>query len=181
MKNSVLILSSVLTLVFLISCGKDGIDGRDGIDGQDAATSKIIDVEGDFTAGNNYRIFHEFRDSNLEVLETDVVLVYIKWDQVNGSDGQPINIWRLLPQTRILNQGLLVYNYEHSFVDVDIFLESDFDLDTLLPGDTSNQIFRIAVVPAENTSKSSLDKHNINTVMNTLGVEEKDIRKIKLD
>jgi hypothetical protein len=62
-----------------------------------------------------------------------------------------------------------------------MFLEADFDLTTLQPGDTDNQVFRIAVLPAESTSgKSSLDRANISEVMNYLGVTEKDVQKIKL-
>ncbi|MFS4493977.1 collagen-like protein [Maribacter sp. 2308TA10-17] len=194
MKKVTLILGAFLTL-FMVSCevngvdgrdgfdGIDGIDGRDGLDGldgQDAPLPKVIDVEGTFTLDNDYGIRHTFDDS-IEVLETDVVLVYLLWDQADGSDGQPIDIWRLLPQTRLLDQGVLIYNFEHTFVDVDIFLEADFDLGTLAAGDTDNQVFRIAVLPAESTSgKSSVDKTSITSVMAYLGVEDKDVKKVQL-
>jgi len=188
MKKVTLILGAFLTL-FMVSCEVNGLDGRDGLngldgingtDGQDAPLPKVIDVEGTFALDNDFGIRHTF-DNTIEVLPTDVVLVYILWDQVDGSDGQAIDIWRLLPQTRLLDQGVLIYNYEHTFVDVDIFLEGDFDLGTLATGDTDNQIFRIAVLPAETTTgKTSLDKASIASVMAYLGVEEKDIPKIEL-
>lgn len=187
MKKVTLLFGAFITLL-MISCevngldgrdGFDGLDGRDGVDGQDAPLAKVIDVEGTFTLDNDYGIRHTF-DNTIEVLPTDVVLVYILWAQADGSDGEPIDIWRLLPQTRILDQGLLIYNYEHTFIDVDIFLEADFDLGTLASADTDNQIFRIAVLPAETTGKSSLDRSSISSVMAYLGVEEKNIQRLKL-
>lgn len=189
MKKVTLLLGAFLTL-FMISCEVNGVDGRDGFDGldglngadgQDAPLSKIIDVEGTFTIDNDFGIRHTF-DNTIEVLPTDVVLVYLLWDVIDGSDGESIDVWRLLPQTRILDQGLLIYNYEHTFVDVDIFLEADFDLATLAPGDTDNQVFRIAVLPAESTTgKSSLDRTNMASVMAFLGAEDKDVQKVKLN
>jgi hypothetical protein len=68
------------------------------------------------------------------------------WEETEDSNGEPVDIWRLMPQTRILDQGLLQYNYDYTFFDVSIFLESDFDLSTLQPGDTDDQVFRIAVL-----------------------------------
>ncbi|TFG75928.1 MAG: collagen-like protein [Flavobacteriales bacterium] len=185
MKKATLILGALLTL-FFISCegpqGPPGYDGFDGVDGQDGINilGKVIDIEGDFTAQNDYSIFFEFPQS-IEVFETDVVLVYLLWEQTTDGNGDPVDIWRLMPQTRILNQGLLQYNYDYTFFDVSLFLEADFDLATLPTGDTDNQIFRIAVLPAEFGIGSKLDKSNINSVMQALGVQENEVQKIKLD
>ena len=180
----------VMAALFFVDCegpvgppGFDGLDGRDGLDGLDgldAELSKVIDIEGDFTFDNDYSIFFEF-PQNIEVFETDIVLVYLLWDQTEDSNGEPVDIWRLLPQTRILDQGLLQYNYDHTFFDVSVFLESDFDLATLSPGDTDNQIFRIAVIPAEALSGSRIDKSNIEGIMSLLNVKEEDIQKVSLN
>ena len=191
MKKITLVLGSFLALFFM-ACegppgppgfdGLDGLDGRDGIDGQDGINilGKVIDIEGDFTLENDYSIFFEFPET-IEVFETDVVLVYILWDQTEDSNGDPVDIWRLLPQTRILDQGLLQYNYDHTFFDVNIFLDSDFDLGTLQSGDTDNQVFRIAVLPAETLSGSKMDKSNLEGIMGMLNLDGKDVQKIKLD
>lgn len=188
MKKITLVLGAFLTLFFM-ACegppgppGFDGFDGRDGIDGQDGINilGKVVDIEGDFTASNEYSIFFEFPQT-IEVFETDVVLVYILWDQTEDSNGDPVDIWRLLPQTRILDQGLLQYNYDHTFLDVSIFLESDFDLSTLPSGDTDNQVFRIAVLPAETLSSSKMDKSNIEGIMGMLNMNATDVQKISLD
>jgi len=63
-----------------------------------------------------------------------------------------------------------------------MFLEADFDLATLMPGDTDNQVFRIAVLPAESIAgKSSLDRSNIAEVMSFLEVNDTDVQKIRID
>lgn len=190
MKKITLVLSAIATLL-MVSCsvngldgrdGFDGLDGRDGIDGQDGINilGKVIDIEGDFTPQDDYSIFFEFPQT-IEVFETDVVLVYILFDQTEDSNGEAVDVWRLLPQTIILDQGLLQYNYDHTFLDVNIFLDANFDLATLMPGDTDNQVFRIAVLPAESTGKSNVDRTNINSVMSSLGVSETDVQRIKLN
>jgi hypothetical protein len=188
MKKISLVFSAIVTLLF-ISCegpqgppGFDGLDGRDGIDGQDGINilGKVLDIEGSFTPQNEYSIFYEFPQS-VEVFETDVVLVYLLWDQTEDGNGEAVDIWRLMPQTRILNQGLLQYNYDYTFFDVSIFLESDFDLSTLVPADTDNQVFRIAVLPAEVAQTGKLDVSNIHMVMGRLGITEDEVQKVSLN
>lgn len=184
MRKISIVLTALLS-IFILSCvgpaGPPGYDGRDGINGQDGVNilGNVIDIEGDFIP-DDYSIFYEFPQT-VEVFETDVVLVYILWEQTEDGNGEPVDIWRLLPQTRLLDQGILQYNYDYTFFDVSIFLESDFDLGTLPPGDTDAQVFRIAILPAEFAIGSKLDRSNINAVMATLGVTEKDVQKVKLN
>lgn len=161
--------------------GLDGLNGRDGQDGQDGVNilGQVLDIEGSFTPENDFAILYEFPQT-IEVFETDVVLVYLLWDQTEDGNGEAVDIWRLMPQTRILDQGLLQYNYDHTFLDVNLFLEADFDLTTLPTGDTDNQVFRIAVLPAEMT-QGKLDTSNIHSVMGRLNVSEENIRRFKVD
>jgi hypothetical protein len=180
------IIFSAIAITLMASCegpaGPPGPPGFDGLDGQDGINilGTVLEIEGTFNAANNYSLFYEF-PTTVEVFESDLVLVYILWEQTEDGNGDPVDIWRLLPQTRILSQGLLQYNYDHTFFDVSVFLESDFDLSTLPPGDTDNQIFRIAIVPAEYGQTSRLDISNIESVMSALKVEEKDINRFSLD
>ncbi len=184
MRKISIVLGALLSL-FIISCegpvGPPGFDGLDGFDGQDGINilGTVIDIEGDFVA-DDYSIFYEFPQT-VEVFESDVVLVYILWDQTEDGNGEAVDIWRLLPQTLLLDQGILQYNYDFTFFDVNIFLEADFDKSTLLPADTDNQVFRIAVLPAEFAAGSKLDRSNVQAVMNTIGVTEKDVQKVKLN
>lgn len=185
MKRTVLFIGTFLALI-LSSCegpaGPPGFDGRDGLDGLDGLDGvnilgNVLEIEGDFNAGNDYSIFFEFPQT-VEVFESDIVLVYLLWDQTEDGNGEAVDIWRLLPQTRILNQGLLQYNFDHTFIDVNIFLESDFDLSTLPAGDTDNQVFRIAIMPADFAAGSKLDKGNLDAVMRSLNVKESDVMRI---
>ena len=157
--------------------GFDGLDGIDGVDGVNIL-AQVLEIQGTFDAENEYSIFYEF-PNDVEVFESDLVLAYILWEQVDDSNGgDPIDIWRALPQTRILDQGLLQYNFDHTFLDVSIFLESDFDLSTLLPGDTDDQVFRIAIVPGEFAQDTSIDLSNIDEVMKALDMDSTDIQKV---
>lgn len=171
--------------LFLMACdgsdGPPGPPGRDGLDGLDGTNilGQVLEIQGSFTPQNNYSLFFEFPQT-VEVFESDLVLVFILFGQTQDGNGQAVDVWRLLPQTRILDQGLLQYNYDHTFLDVNIFLESDFDLGTLLPGDTQNQIFRIAVVPAD-FAAGKMDRSNLSAIMQTLNVQEKDVKTLKLD
>jgi hypothetical protein len=187
MKKVTLVLGAFIAL-FFISCegpqgppGFDGFDGQDGQDGEDGVNilGTVVDIEGDFNP-NDYSIVYEFPQT-VEVFETDVVLVYILWEQLDNGNEPPIDVWRLLPQTLLLDQGILQYNYDHTFFDVNIFLEGDFDLGTLVAADTQDQVFRIAILPAEKLAGSKLDKSNVNAVMRTIGVEEKDVQRYKLN
>jgi len=131
-----------------------------------------FEVEGDFTSANDFRLVYDF-PNNFEVFESDVVLVYILWEQVTGSTGKTMDVWRLLPQTVVLNEGVLQYNYDYSRKDVQIFLGGTIDLYTLLPAESQDQVFRIVVLPADFAVKKSLDLTDFGGVMKSLGLEAK--------
>lgn len=183
-------LFGIFLVLFVVACegpagppGPPGFDGFDGIDGQDGINilGTVLEIEGTFDLANDYSLFFEFPQS-VEVFESDLVLVYILFEQVDDPDGgDPIDVWRLLPQTRILDQGLLQYNYDHTFLDVSVFLEADFDLGTLMPGDTDDQIFRIAVVPAEFGEDPNVDLSSLDSVMDNMDILDGSINKVQLD
>ena len=185
MKNLGRLFTVLIAFISLSSCegptGPPGPPGFDGLDGQDGVSliGTVYDIVGDFNSINDYALFSRFADDvpGLEVFETDVVLVYILWDQIDDPTG-PIDIWRLLPQTRLLQQGILQYNYDFTFEDVSIFLESDFNLGSLGPGDTNNQVFRIAILPADGAGKRNLDTSNMQEVMEYLQVTEATIPRV---
>ena len=59
----------------------------------------------------------------------------------------------------------------HTFLDVNIFLDANFNLNTLGSNYTDNQVFRIAILPAE-YGTSNL---GMNELMNNLNIEDSDI------
>jgi hypothetical protein len=105
------------------------------------------------------------------------VLVYILWQQEETSGGL-IDIWRLLPQTVLLNDGVLQYNYDFTTGDVQIFLEGTTDFNNLLPAETDNQIFRIAVLPAILAKDKSIDVTDFDSVMKSMNKNLNSIEKI---
>lgn len=156
-------LTLLLASFFIISSceGPMGPPGQDG----DALIGSIFEMEGDFNASNEYQLFFDF-PQNFEIYDTDVVLVYILWDVVNVN-GVNTDVWRALPQTLVFDQGILQYNFDYTVNDVRIFLETTMSPAELLPAETQDQIFRIAVLPADFVSmKSKSELNDINLLLN---------------
>ncbi|TXK44275.1 hypothetical protein FVR03_13930 [Pontibacter qinzhouensis] len=65
----------------------------------------------------------------------------------------PVYVWSPLPQIKMLQQGLLQYNFYHSYQFLDIYINSQFDKSTLTQGQVAEYIaseaFRIVVIPGE--------------------------------
>ncbi|PKA84299.1 hypothetical protein ATE92_2480 [Ulvibacter sp. MAR_2010_11] len=138
-----LILSLLFTSTLLLtSCeGDQGPPGDPGIN----ILGQVFEVTVDFTASNNYEQLIVF-PSNVEVYESDVVLVYL----LEGVTSGGIDIWSQLPQTFFVPQGTLIYNFDYTFLDVRLYLYGDFsDFSTLGTQYTNDQTFRVAIVPSE--------------------------------
>ncbi|MBF8149944.1 dihydrolipoamide dehydrogenase [Winogradskyella sp. F6397] len=155
------IASLVFALTFLIiSCeGEQGPPGFDGQDGVNFVGQSFETLPLDFTANNSFEQSVLFPE-NIEIDDDDMVLVYLLWDENPDT-------WRLLPQTIYTDSGEFQYNFQDNFTDVTIFLDapSDFDFNTLLSGDTLNQVFRVVVLPIEYISSNNLDITNYDDVM----------------
>jgi len=161
----------LLAITILPAC--QGVPGEDGLDG-DSLLGSVFEIEGDFTPANDWMLYFKFPNT-IEVLESDAVLVYILWEQANKLD-----VWRLLPQTIILAEGILQYNYDYTLADVQIFLDGSLDLNTLLPAESQDQVFRIVVLPADFAMNNSMDVSNYNLVMKSFGLDKKAVVKIDL-
>lgn len=144
MKNLLLLIVLATSTVFVSCEGDPGPPGEPGIN----ILGQVFEVSVDFTQGNDYRQLINI-PSNIEVFESDTILVY--WlEDVVADGGSTIDVWSPLPQTIYLNGGgSFQYTFNHTFIDVLLFLQGDVDLATLGNGFTSDQIFRIAIVPAE--------------------------------
>ena len=160
MKTIRTILFILATITFTASCeGPVGPPGIDGLDG-DSFIGSIFDIEGDFTSDNDYSLYYEF-PPDFTVYDSDVVLVYILWEQADNMD-----VWRLLPQTLVLNEGILQYNFDYTIADVKIFLDGDVPFNLLEPGDLNDQVFRVAVLPGEFANNKSTDLTNFSAIRN---------------
>jgi hypothetical protein len=161
--------------IFLSSCeGEQGPPGMDGIDG-DSMIGTVFEIEGTFDEGNDYMLYFGFPD-NFEILDGDIVLVYILWDQTDDA----LDIWRLLPQTRVFDDGILQYNFDYTLADAQVYLEGTVDFGTLTAADTDNQVFRIAVLPVALVSNKSVDINNLNSLMQSFDIDKNSVKTIHL-
>ena len=140
MKN-ILLFCALFSTIILTSCeGDPGPPGEPGVN----ILGQVFEATVDLNSNNDYSQIVSF-PNNVEVFESDVVLVYLlEGVTTNGDD-----IWSQLPQTFFLPQGTFLYSFDHTFFDVRLFLDGNFDLSTLGSQFTNDQIFRIAIVPSE--------------------------------
>ncbi|WP_149277511.1 collagen-like triple helix repeat-containing protein [Pareuzebyella sediminis] len=191
MRKTSLLIGTFLTL-FLISCegpqgppGFDGLDGPQGPAGEDGIEGQVFEIDGvDFAydPGSNLQsaIINFEDNTDFEVFESDAVLVYRFDGEIELNDGSLANAWSLIPQNFFTADGTIQYTSAHNFVDVEIFIDGNYDLANLSPDFTQNQFFRVVIVPSVFLT-SKIDKSNISSVMSALGVQEKDVRRISLN
>lgn len=162
-------LFTLFTLIFT-ACegpqGPPGFDGLDGLDGEIIASS-AFEIVIDFNNANDFEYIESY---GFTVLPSDVTLVYILWDTINGQD-----IWRLMPQTVYFDDDTnLVYNFDFTQDDVRFFLDGTTNFNTLDDVWTQDQVFRVVVVPADNVD--GIDVSDINAVMNLIDIQSIDLR-----
>lgn len=149
--NKFLIAVSALALIFTSCSGEDGRDGFDGQDGLDGEQTIIYEKGGfTFEEANDYTI-QEVIPDDIFVDDTDLILVYrlVRTD-VNAGD-----VWELLPQTYFTDEGLVQFTFDHTSVDLELFLFADFDQSLIDTSFTTDQIFRFAVIPASVSSSAT--------------------------
>ncbi|MCA0933330.1 collagen-like protein [Lutimonas saemankumensis] len=161
------------TLIFLASCegpvgppGPPGPPGPIGPPGEGGGglLGQVFEVEADLNVVTNFEYFVEI-PSEIEVFESDVVMVYRLMGVFEGTD-----IWEPLPQTIFRDSGILLYTFDHTLFDVRLFLDGTADFGRLDPIDTDNLIFRIAVIPADYAKE--LDLKKMENVLKGLDIEE---------
>ncbi|MBQ0741346.1 hypothetical protein J9332_44450, partial [Aquimarina celericrescens] len=59
------------------------------------------------------------------------------------------------------------YNYNHTFFDVNIFLDGNIDLNAVSNDFLTNQVFRIAIIPAD-FAESNEDLNSYESVMQAM-------------
>ncbi len=169
MKNILLFFAVSTTLLFTSCEGDPGPQGEPGIN----ILGQVFEANVNFTAANNFEQLVIF-PSNVEVFESDVILVYWLEDVVSDGNGGTLDVWSQLPQTIYTSEGSFQYTFNHTFLDVLLFLQADFDLTLLGNGFTNDQIFRIAVVPSEFASADL----TMNDLLRNLQIETHQIEKI---
>ena len=139
MKHVFLTLVS-LNLLFSSCQGPEGPPGVTGVN----ILGKVIEVSIDLDQSNGYQQVVTL-PLDVEVFESDAILVYRHEGIFDTAD-----IWTPLPTTYFdAGGGTFLYTFNHTYFDVKFFLDGNFNLNTLGPEWTQNQLFRIAIVPAE--------------------------------
>lgn len=128
--------------------GPEGPRGPRGPQGEAGSEALVFEYENVDFLPPYYSEFLNFPD--YQALPSDVVLVYALWD-IQKVDGEIFEVWRLLPQTTFPNEGTLVYNYNHTDVDVELFLDANFSIvDSELGYDELDDwVIRIVIVPGQ--------------------------------
>lgn len=139
MKHVFLTLVS-LNLLFSSCQGPEGPPGVTGVN----ILGKVIEVSIDLDQSNGYQQVVTL-PLDVEVFESDAILVYRHEGIFDTAD-----IWTPLPTTYFdAGGGTFLYTFNHTYFDVKFFLDGNFNLNTLGPEWTQNQLFRIAIIPAE--------------------------------
>lgn len=158
-------------LVVATACGRDGDPGPRGIegpqgppgqDGADGETAYFFEYDFVFNPENDYyeKILYP---EDFPIYPEDMVLVYLLWDNTEELG----DIWRLMPQSIMMEFGLLQYNYDFTQNFVSIFLDADFALENLGPLYTEGWV-RIVIIPAQEISNgrqlNTVDYNDYNAV-----------------
>lgn len=169
------LLSLILIASTIVACSSDGEVGPPGPPGQDGVNivGQAFEIEADFN-DPDYSVFADI-PSTIEVLESDVVLVY--WLELvdDGTD-----VWNLIPQTIYFEDGEFQYNYNHTDFDVNIYLQGNIDLGTLGERYTQDQIFKIVVLPVDYAQDNNLDVSDYQSVKTSLDLNESDIKRFEV-
>ncbi len=178
MKNIILFLALSTTIIFTSCTGDTGPPGPAGglvYANVFETTVSVYDYDAEFN-----QLYSGFYAFPFTVYESDVVLAYRYSGQTSLGNGETADIWTQLPQSVFYNDGtgdFFQYNFNHTFVDVQFTIEGNFPLTNIAPGDSRNQIFRIAVVPAE-FAKTNPSMEDILEVMKTTDAEINIIEKL---
>lgn len=135
--------------------------------------AEVFQVTTSFNAANN---FSKLIILNPSIYNSDMVLVYRLFDVINGQ-----SLWRQLPQAVYLVQGELDYNFDFTRNDINIFLESNFDLNTLGATWSQNQVFRVVIIPGylSNKNNKAVDFNDYNAVVKAFNIKDNQIKTLK--
>lgn len=168
--------TAIVLMLVVVSCqGERGPMGPEGPPGPPGPVGQAYEVQASFDESNGYSIISAFPE-NMEVLESDIVTVYLLWevDQETGND-----VWQPLPVSVFFDDGELQYAFDHTIADVQLFLTGDKDLSTAGDEFTQDQIFRVAVLPVDYVQSNKVNLSNMEEVMKGVGTSK--IERFRLD
>lgn len=156
--------------IFLFtSCGDDGPPGPPGPPGEDGlyVVGETYEYDVNFTYFDDENLYSAFLEFPA-VEPSDGVLVY------RNAVIQNVETWSLIPQNFFLPGGIIQYVYTHTDEDVELIIDGNFDLSNLPNQYTTNQVFRVIIVPSDYASTSGIDVTNMEAVMQSLNIQNED-------
>jgi len=169
------LLSLFLIAGTLVGCSSDDDGGTQGPPGEDGVNivGQAFEIDADFN-DPDYSVFADI-PSSIEVLESDVVLVY--WLELvdDGND-----VWNLIPQTIYFEGMRFQYNYNHTTFDVNIYLQGNIGLETIGERYTQDQVFKVVVLPVDYAQDNNLDVSNYQAVKTSLDLNDSNIKRFEV-
>lgn len=166
---------SLFVAALFVSCdeGPVGPPGPQGLDGVNVV-GQTFEFTADFAAPD-YSAFFSF-PNNVQVLNSDVVLAYILWEEAPANNGGVIDVWRPLPQTVYTANSQFAYNYDWTQGDITTFIDAagNFDFNELTGTDLNNQVFRVVIVPSDFVA--TVDTSNLSEVLSAAGLSTQGIQ-----
>lgn len=164
-----ILLTLATAVVLFTSCeGPQGPPGLDGINILGQTFERSVNFQ--YNSSNNLQQATVSIETSQRIYDTDAILVY-------RLESEFPDEWSLIPQNFFLSGGdIIQYVYNHSLENnfrfrVNLFIDGNFNLSTLGPGFTQNQIFRFVVVPSDFAVTSGVDVQDYNAVMNALNLD----------
>lgn len=164
MKN--IFFTLAISIFFLTACeGPQGPPGQDGINILGQTFERTVNFQ--YNNSNGLQEVLVTVPNNIEVYESDAILVYRLDGVVNGN----VDLWSLIPQNYFLEDGkIMQYVYNHTFFDILLMIDGNFDLTTLGAQFTQNQTFRFVIVPSDFAQTTGVDIGDYQAVMNALNL-----------
>lgn len=162
----------VLTAVGFQSCtGPAGPPGAPGLNGVNVE-AEVFEVTRSFTVQNG---FASDVLLNPPIFASDHILIYRLAGSFQGEDD-----WKFVPEYFFFEDGTLDYSFNYSFTrtNIGLFMEG-FDLAGINQGLTTNQIFRIVIVPGY-FANARVNYQDYENTMSILGLTEADVKPIEL-
>lgn len=173
--KKLLVLLLPLSVLFLGCEGDTGPPGPPGQPGNSVVgqTFEIENINFNYVPGDNLFSNIITIPSDIEVLESDAILAYRL--EIN----QGVETWSQIPQNFYLpDDRSIQYLFNHSEVDIELLITGNFDLNTLSPDFTDNEVFRFVVVPSDFSENPNIDVTTYQSLMESTENYGKSIEKM---
>ena len=169
----------LISSLFIISC--DNSDDNDSNNNNvNVEYPAVFDLTFNFTKVNDFTYYYPHDFSGM--LSQDIILVYRR-----DYDNNNAPYWQSLPKTYYVDNGSLEYNYNFVTNNVQINLDSSFNLSAATSDIKSrymnNQTFRVVLVPTiygnKNANVADLHKMSYEDVIKKYNINDSNVTTLK--